>query len=90
MLPTVGYAAERIPDHPRPVDAVLKVPPSALFTSLFNLSGGPAISLPCGFGSHQLPIGLQFAGPPLGDHNVLRAARAYESSTAWSGRHPDV
>ncbi|MFI5287201.1 MAG: amidase [Candidatus Dormibacteria bacterium] len=90
MLPTVGYVAERIPDHPRPVGAVLKVPPSALFTSLFNLSGGPAISIPCGFGSHQLPIGLQFAGPPLGDRNVLRAAHAYESSTEWSGRHPDI
>ncbi|MFZ0128014.1 MAG: amidase [Candidatus Dormiibacterota bacterium] len=90
MLPTIGYVAERIPDHPRPVDRVLKVPPSALFTSLFNLSGGPAISITCGFGSHQLPIGLQFAGPPLGDRDVLRAAHAYESSTEWSARHPDI
>ncbi len=89
MLPTVGYAAERIPEHPRAVEAVLRVPPSALYTSLFNLSGGPAISVPCGFGSQQLPIGLQFAGPPLDDRTVLRAAQAYESSTEWR-RHPEI
>ena len=90
MLPTVGFIAEPIPERPRPVANQLKVPPSPLYTSLFNLTGGPAISLPCGFLGGQLPIGFQFAAAPLGDRKVLRAAHAYESTTEWSRRHPDI
>jgi aspartyl-tRNA(Asn)/glutamyl-tRNA(Gln) amidotransferase subunit A len=90
MLPTVGYVAEPIPERPRPVADRLKLPPSPLYTSLFNLTGGPAISIPCGFVTQQLPIGLQFAAAPLDDRTVLRAAQAYESTTEWSQRHPDI
>jgi aspartyl-tRNA(Asn)/glutamyl-tRNA(Gln) amidotransferase subunit A len=45
----------------------------------FNLSGHPAVSLPCGWSSDGLPIGLQIVGPMFQDALVLRAARAFES-----------
>ncbi len=67
--------------------------PSAAFAQLtmpFNLSGLPAISLPCGFNSEGLPIGLQIAGGPFQESLVLRAARAYEAATEWHGRVPSL
>lgn len=49
------------------------------FTYLFNITGSPAISLPCGLTSDGLPVGLQIVGPLRADEMVLRAARAFES-----------
>ncbi|WP_374311017.1 amidase [Dongia sp.] len=50
------------------------------FTYPFNLTRQPAISVPCGFTSTGLPIGLQIVGPLYGDRAVLNAARAFEQS----------
>jgi aspartyl-tRNA(Asn)/glutamyl-tRNA(Gln) amidotransferase subunit A len=47
----------------------------------FNLTGLPAISIPCGFTSTGLPIGLQIAGRPFDETTVLRVAHAYEQHT---------
>ena len=60
------------------------------FTSPFNLCGLPAISLPCGFTGSGLPVGLQIAGPAFGEALVLRVAQAYEASTDWHKRLPNV
>jgi aspartyl-tRNA(Asn)/glutamyl-tRNA(Gln) amidotransferase subunit A len=49
------------------------------FSYPFNLSQQPAITVPCGFTSGGLPVGLQIVGPMHADALVLRAARAYES-----------
>ena len=57
-------------------------------TSPFNLTGLPAISVPCGFTKTGLPIGLQLASGPWREALVLRAARAYERATEWHTRHP--
>jgi aspartyl-tRNA(Asn)/glutamyl-tRNA(Gln) amidotransferase subunit A len=54
----------------------------------FNLTGQPALSVPCGFDRDGLPIGLQLAGRPFEEATVLRAARAWERETEWSGRRP--
>ncbi len=48
------------------------------FTVAFNMSGQPAASIPCGFSSEGLPIGLQIAGRRYDDVGVLAVARAYE------------
>jgi aspartyl-tRNA(Asn)/glutamyl-tRNA(Gln) amidotransferase subunit A len=58
-------------------------------TSPFNLTGLPAISIPCGFTKAGLPIGLQLASGPWREALVLRAARAYERATEWHTRHPN-
>ncbi len=61
------------------------------FTNPFNLTGLPAISVPCGFSqSGGLPVGLQIAGPPFEEALVLRIANAYEKVTPWHKRRPSV
>jgi aspartyl-tRNA(Asn)/glutamyl-tRNA(Gln) amidotransferase subunit A len=59
------------------------------YTSPFNLTGLPALSVPCGFTRAGLPIGLQLAAGPFREAVLLRAAQAYESATAWHRQHPD-
>ncbi|MFZ4664730.1 MAG: Asp-tRNA(Asn)/Glu-tRNA(Gln) amidotransferase subunit GatA [Caldilineaceae bacterium] len=54
-----------------------------VFTISMNVAGICGISVPCGFDSHRLPIGLQLVGPHLGEETLLRAAYAYEQSTDW-------
>jgi len=60
------------------------------YTRPFNLSGFPAITVPCGFSKEGLPIGLQLAGRPFAEESLLRAAYAYEQSTEWHLRRPPV
>jgi aspartyl-tRNA(Asn)/glutamyl-tRNA(Gln) amidotransferase subunit A len=54
----------------------------------FNLTGLPAISVPCGFGRDGLPIGLQIAATT--ESAVLQIAQAYESATDWHTRRPPL
>jgi aspartyl-tRNA(Asn)/glutamyl-tRNA(Gln) amidotransferase subunit A len=61
-----------------------------VFTIPGNLSGIPGVSVPCGFSTTGLPIGLQVLGRPLDEARVLRAAYAYEQATAWRSRRPDL
>jgi aspartyl-tRNA(Asn)/glutamyl-tRNA(Gln) amidotransferase subunit A len=63
---------------------------SDIYTISANLAGIPGISIPCGFTSSQLPIGLQLVGPPLEEERLLRAARMYERETAWHLQQPPV
>jgi aspartyl-tRNA(Asn)/glutamyl-tRNA(Gln) amidotransferase subunit A len=56
----------------------------------FDVYGIPTISVPCGFTRAGLPIGLQIAGPRLGEANVLALAHAYEQATRWDQSAPDA
>lgn len=58
------------------------------WTMPFNMTGHPAISLPCGFGSDGLPIGLQLVGQFRGDAGLLRAAALFEASHDLLDRWP--
>jgi Asp-tRNA(Asn)/Glu-tRNA(Gln) amidotransferase A subunit family amidase len=55
-----------------------------------NFCGLPAISVPCGFGQHGLPVSLQFIGRSLEDAKVVQAARIFQSQTDWHKKHPDL
>ncbi len=54
----------------------------------FNVYGLPTISIPCGFTSSGLPIGMQISGPRFGEEKVLALAHAYEQATDWHRRRP--
>jgi len=60
------------------------------FTYPFNLTGHPAATVPCGFTSEGLPVGLQIVGRHHADASVLRAAAAFESLQPWSQHKPPV
>jgi aspartyl-tRNA(Asn)/glutamyl-tRNA(Gln) amidotransferase subunit A len=59
-------------------------------TMPFNLAGLPAISLPCGFSSGGLPIGLQLVGKPFEESMILRIAHAYQQLTEWHRREINI
>ena len=59
-----------------------------IYTISANLAGIPAISIPCGYSSGGLPIGLQLMAAPFEEERLLRAARMYERGTDWHTREP--
>jgi aspartyl-tRNA(Asn)/glutamyl-tRNA(Gln) amidotransferase subunit A len=61
-----------------------------IYTPLFNLTGFPALALPCGFSSTGLPVGFQLAGKPFDEATVFQAGYAYEQSTPWHQKHPTL
>jgi len=63
---------------------------SDVFTLSMNLAGICGLSLPCGFDSDGLPIGLQVMGPAFGEERVLRVAYAYEQVTDWHNKRPPL
>jgi aspartyl-tRNA(Asn)/glutamyl-tRNA(Gln) amidotransferase subunit A len=60
------------------------------YTRPYNITGFPAISIPCGFSAEGMPIGLQLAGRPFDELTVLRAAHAYQQATDWHRRRPPI
>jgi aspartyl-tRNA(Asn)/glutamyl-tRNA(Gln) amidotransferase subunit A len=58
------------------------------FTCPVNLAGIPAISVPCGFTSENLPVGLQIVGPHFSEQLIYQVAHAYELVTPWHTMHP--
>ena len=61
-----------------------------VFTVSANLAGLPGISVPCGFSSEGLPIGLQFMGRMFDEATLLRVADAYERVTEWHTQAPVI
>lgn len=60
------------------------------FTYPFNMTGQPAISVPCGFTSSGLPIGLQIVGPRHADALVLQAAHYYQQTRPLTSIRPEM
>jgi aspartyl-tRNA(Asn)/glutamyl-tRNA(Gln) amidotransferase subunit A len=60
------------------------------FTGLPSLTGLPAISVPCGFGTDGLPIGMQIIGRPFDEATLIRVADAYQRETDWHTHAPKV
>jgi aspartyl-tRNA(Asn)/glutamyl-tRNA(Gln) amidotransferase subunit A len=58
------------------------------FTASANLTGIPALALPCGFTSSNLPVGFQLFGPDLSEELLYQTAYAYECTTSWHTMHP--
>ena len=86
LLPTTPIPAPTIEGH----DAVEQAGRLTRFTAPFNLAGLPALSLPCGFTSEGLPIGLQIVSRVWGEFKVLNAGYAFEQATEWHKRLPTI
>ncbi len=66
------------------------VPLLTKYTRVFNITGSPAISVPCGFAADGLPVALHLAGRNFDEETVLRAAYAYQQATDWHTRRPPL
>jgi aspartyl-tRNA(Asn)/glutamyl-tRNA(Gln) amidotransferase subunit A len=86
MLP-----ATQSPAPPRAgLDPVAAARKFTKLTALFNFAGLPAISVPCGFTSSGLPIGMQLVAGPWKESTLLEAVLAYQSVTDWHKREPPI
>jgi len=63
---------------------------SDIFTIPVNLAGIPAVSIPCGFTSQDLPIGLQILAKPFNEEMLFKTAYTYECNTEWHKRKPKL
>jgi len=61
-----------------------------LYTVSTNLAGIAGISIPCGFSSEGLPIGLHLQAPPFEEERLLRAACMFQQATDWHKRRPEL
>jgi aspartyl-tRNA(Asn)/glutamyl-tRNA(Gln) amidotransferase subunit A len=86
ILPTTPITAPPIEG----LDALEQAARLTRFTAPFNLTGLPALSVPCGFTGNGLPIGLQIISRAWADARVLNAGYAYEQSTDWHKRRPNL
>ena len=89
VQPTSRMTAPRVQMADQPVTSKeqLQQPPFSS-TGAHNLVSIPAASVPCGFGTDGLPIGLQIGGRPGDEETVLKVAHAYEQNTPWHTMRP--
>lgn len=87
VTPTSPTAAFRVGEK---ADDPLKMYLSDIFTISVNLAGVPGISVPCGFTPDNLPIGMQLIGKHFDEATILKVAYAYEQSTEWHKRKPQL
>ena len=88
VAPTSGKVPQKLQDDPVVTSKGTASRLPFMRTNTFNLSSAPAISVPCGFSTQGLPIGLQIGGLPGGEATVLKIAYAYEQSTTWHTMRP--
>ncbi len=82
-----------MPTGPHPAETFAEVAGAprvrTSFTRIFNVTGQPSISVPCGFTSAGLPVGLMLSGRVFEDATVLRLAHAYERAHDWHRARPE-
>jgi aspartyl-tRNA(Asn)/glutamyl-tRNA(Gln) amidotransferase subunit A len=72
------------------IEDPLKMYLSDIYTISANLAGLPAISIPCGFTSKGLPVGLQILARPFNEEMLFRVAYTYEQNTEWHKMKPKI
>ncbi len=85
VLATAGWMTPADPARPTELDKFLR-PPN--ITTPFNIGGGPAMNIPCGFSGDGLPLSLQLAAAHFAEPLLLRVGHAYQQLSDWHTRHP--
>ncbi len=86
LLPTTPIAAPVLEGE----NALERARQLTRFTAPFNLSGMPALTVPCGFTKENLPIGLQIISRMWNESGVLRAGYAFQQATEWHTLKPEI
>jgi len=86
VMPTAPSPAFRLGEK---IDDPLQMYLSDIYTISANLAGVPALSIPCGFSTAGLPIGMQLFAAPFREDLLLQAAFRYERETVWHTRKPN-
>ena len=92
LSPTMAVPPFPIGEPPQRI-AGKEVPASSSYSPLtrpFNLTGNPAASIPCGFSSEGLPIGLHIIGRMGDEATVLKASTAFEQARPWAQHRPAI
>ena len=92
VTPTIPVPTPTIADC-TPADGSSVAPSGAelpLYTSIFDVTGQPSLSVNCGFDSNGMPIGLMVTGAAYKDGMVLRIGHAYEELSGWHERRPSI
>jgi len=84
VTPTPAYRKGEKTDDP------LKMYLDDILTTPVNLAGNCALSLPCGFSSDGLPIGLQIIGDAFQEETILKVGHVYEQTTEWHKMKPEL
>lgn len=84
VTPTPAYKLGEKTDDP------LEMYLDDILTTPVNLAGNCALSLPCGFSSDGLPIGLQIIGDSFDEETILKIGHAYEQTTEWHQQKPEI
>ena len=87
MMPVSPTTAFKIGEK---IDDPLQMYLADVYTIAVNLAGVPAISIPCGFDSNNLPIGLQIICPTFAEDRLLRIARMFERETDYHTKRPKL
>ena len=87
LTPTTPTPAFRVGEK---VDDPLAMYLADMFTVTVNLAGNCALSVPCGFASNGMPIGLQIVGDDFQEETILKVGHAYEQSTEWHKQRPSL
>ena len=92
LAPTTALGAPKLGDRMVEVGGVQEAKLAIMprLTRPHNICGIPTVSVPCGFTSEGLPIGMQLAARPFEDALALQAAYAYEQATDWHTRRPPI
>ena len=84
VSPTPAFKLDEFKDNSLALDL------QDYFTASNNLTGTPALAVPCGFTKAGLPMGFQLIGPAFSEAALYQAAYAYEQSTEWHTQHPNL
>jgi Asp-tRNA(Asn)/Glu-tRNA(Gln) amidotransferase A subunit family amidase len=93
LMPTLATGAFEIDNPPKWIDGKPVRDPRwgfIAYTYIFNLTGNPAASVPCGFDGSGMPVGLQVIGDMRDEVTVLAASAAFEEARPWSGKTPSL